>query len=206
MRVNVKLTDAATKTIAKHKALGSRITTALIAGLNESLIQTQRYIQKEELSGQLLGVRTGALRRSIRATEPTRGSGGISGSVGPADDTVARYAAIHEFGGTIRPKKGKYLAIPLPAARTVSGAIMGKYNVSDLGTLDLTVIRSKAGNLLLVKKTKGRGKGKSQIVPLFVLKREVHIRAKHYMRNAADWMRPRIIPWVREKVNEALTG
>ena len=205
MRVNVTLTNEAKKTIAKHKLLGDRVTSALIAGLNESLIRTQRYIQEEKLSGQRLAVRTGALRRSITATSPIKGPNGITGSVGPADDTVAKYAAIQEFGGTIRPKKSKYLAIPLPAARTASGAIMGKYNVRDLRTLDLTVIRSKAGNLLLVQRAKGGGK-KASIVPLFVLKREVHITGKHYMRDAAQWMRPRIIPWLQEKISEALVA
>ncbi len=52
---------------------------------------------REKLSGQVLNVRTGRLRRSI-TSKITEGESGAIGTVG----TNVSYARIHEFGGTTR--------------------------------------------------------------------------------------------------------
>lgn len=52
---------------------------------------------------------TGALARSWRAQVTAGGVGPIQGFVG----TALPYAEIHNRGGIIRPRRGKYLAIPL---------------------------------------------------------------------------------------------
>lgn len=64
--------------------------------------------------------RTGALRQRLMVRPAAMYPTDIR-----ADSYVAgplAYARIQEEGGTIRPKKGKYLTIPLPAARTKAGA------------------------------------------------------------------------------------
>jgi hypothetical protein len=73
---------------------------------------------------------------------------------------------IHENGGVLKPKKAKYLTIPLPAALNSNGTPKKPSARSWENTF---VIRSKAGNLLIVQK---RG---AQIIPLYVLKTEVYI-------------------------------
>ena len=71
---------------------------------------------------------------------------------------------ILELGGTITPHRGRFLAIPLAAARYGVGG-----GVGPRGHADLFVIRSKAGNLLLVRR---KGKG---IEPMFALKTSVKL-------------------------------
>ncbi|WP_428491693.1 phage virion morphogenesis protein [Rhodopila sp.] len=56
-------------------------------------------IQQDKLSGQVLNVRTGNLRRSI-TDEVTATATSVTGRV--FSDKSVKYAAIHEFGGTIQ--------------------------------------------------------------------------------------------------------
>lgn len=76
------------------------------------------------------------------------------------------YAAIHEFGGVVRPKNAKYLAIPV-----------GSYTGSPRKYSDLRVLMTSNGNLVLVDASK-----KIQ----YVLKSSVEIPARPYMRPAFD--------------------
>ncbi len=73
---------------------------------------------------------------------------------------------IHEQGGRIRPK-GKFLAIPLPAALNANGTPK-KRRARDWRNTFVT--KSKRGNLLIFQK-----KGAGKIVPLYVLKTTVLI-------------------------------
>jgi phage gpG-like protein len=57
-------------------------------------------LSRQVLSGTVLNARTGALARSIVATTDDTGAD-ISVRIGPSADI--KYAAIHEFGGTIPP-------------------------------------------------------------------------------------------------------
>jgi len=116
--------------------------------------------------------RTGRLRASIAARlEPgpndaldlkLRAGGGNSGPDVP-------YAAIHEYGGIIRPVRRKWLAIPLPIARTAAG--VSRYQ-TPRDVPGLRFMLSKRGNALLVDK-----KG----VPWYVLKKSVSIPKRPYL-------------------------
>ena len=80
--------------------------------------------------------------------------------------TAIEYAAIHEFGGTIVPKRARYLAIPV-----------GSYTGSPLEHGDLQMRETRGGNLVMVD-----GAGNVQ----YVLKTSVTIPARPYLRPAAD--------------------
>lgn len=80
--------------------------------------------------------------------------------------SVPHTRKIHENGGVIRPVKAKYLTIPLPAALNSNGT---PKKPSARAWQNTFVLRSKAGNLLIVQR---RG---TQLVPLYVLKSEVYI-------------------------------
>jgi hypothetical protein len=62
-----------------------------------------RRVMQDKLSGQVLNVRTGNLRRSIpRGTKVVESGDNIVGVVGLGDDKkVAKYGRLHEYGGTI---------------------------------------------------------------------------------------------------------
>lgn len=85
---------------------------ALTTKVTALALQLQRHVQKNKLSGQVLKVRTGALRRSIHhLVESTKGR--VVGRVASSGDV--KYAAIHEFGGrtkahVIRARKAEFLA------------------------------------------------------------------------------------------------
>lgn len=75
--------------------------------------------------------------------------------------TNLKYAAIHQFGGTIRPINARALTVPLPAATLGRRARDYKNTFVAKG-----VIFQKQG---------------SEIVPLFVLKKSVKIPARPFM-------------------------
>lgn len=129
-----------------------------------------------------LAVRSGELRRSF-----TWGVGTVSedlirkravygtfhqGNLILRLKSDSKYAAIHEFGGTIIPKRAQYLAIPLQAARTRAGVGRGSPRMFN----NTFVARSRNGNLIIFQ---NQG---SRIVPLFVLKKEVRIPARMGLR------------------------
>lgn len=67
------------------------------------------YVQEHKLSGQVLKRRTGDLATKMRTQATRRGVHEVI--AGGAD---VPYAAIHEFGGEIRPKRGRYLRFRTP--------------------------------------------------------------------------------------------
>lgn len=80
-------------------------------------------------SGTILKVRTGMLRASMQwrvfSNKSIASIIGIAGS-GVLDGKRVKYADIHEVGGVIRPKHGKYLKIPIRnAKRSHSSEITG---------------------------------------------------------------------------------
>lgn len=123
--------------------------------------------------------RTGRLRSSITSfvTQSPQGLD-LHLQAGGGRRPVS-YAALQEHGGMVRPRRGQFLAIPLPAAQTAAGALKGRFAVPGglRGVPGLFLIRSKAGNLLIVQK---RGQG---FEPLFVLKRQTTVRGKHYLNS-----------------------
>ena len=95
--------------------------------------------------------------------------------VGPAcaeGSEMAKIAAANEYGATIRAKKG-FLAIPL--MREAKGT-----RPSDFGNL-FYVPGSNKGHGFLARKT-----GKGKIERLFILKKEVKIPERSYLRGTFD--------------------
>jgi phage gpG-like protein len=93
---DVELHDELSASLA---AMPERIRAALSAKATTLAAALEARIQ-QKLSGSVLNARTGALARSIIATVDD-GSAGVSVRIGPSGDI--KYAAIHEFGGTIPP-------------------------------------------------------------------------------------------------------
>lgn len=84
-------------------------------------------------------------------------------------------AAIHQYGGTITPKKGKYLAIPLTKEAQRAGS---PSNFAG----DLVPIFGAKGGVLIEKKAKGRGKKQRvEEVAQFALVKSVVIPARPYL-------------------------
>lgn len=94
------------------------------------------------------------------------------GVLAPAGSTMLKIANAHEYGATITPKNSEYLTIPLSrkykdkSARSISG---------------LFVIKSKNGNLFLVKK-----KGRDKLEFCYILKKKVEIPERSFIRSFVD--------------------
>lgn len=136
----------------------------LAQALKKAALPVVRRI-KEKMAGPVLKHRSGDLSRSVTigGVESNLQTRALSISIG----SNIVYARIHETGGTILPRRGTYLAIPLSAAQTPTG----KARFSPRNAPGPTfVARSKRGNLIIFQKLSSGG-----IRPLFVLKRSVVI-------------------------------
>lgn len=145
---------------------------------------------KQALSGQVLKVRSNRYRSSVTSTVEERG-GQVIGTVG----TTFIGAGLHEKGGTVSaPGKGilskgrQFLTIPLPAART--GAGVPRFDAP-------TALKAGAfipkGRSIIANSVGGR------LVPLFALKRSVHIPARPIWKPVFDRM-SRLIPDLFERL------
>lgn len=82
-----------TRLIAKLKGLGGETRKEIVKSLWRVTLRLQREVKEGKLSGQVLHVRTGTLRRSIHAVVEDKGHA-VYGKVG----TNVVYGKIHEFG------------------------------------------------------------------------------------------------------------
>jgi hypothetical protein len=114
----------------------------------------------------------GGLVNSIEGRVALRGD-----SLAVALKAKKPYAGVQERGGTIRPKRGKWLAQPVGPALTRAGR---NRRTSPRQFPGLFFRLSKqAGKALLMMPTKG---GKAQVY--FVLHRSVKLKGRHYLEDA----------------------
>lgn len=83
------------------KAYSDGVQSAVEKSIGRSVLKLQREVKQNRLSGQVLNVRTGNLRRSIHH-QVTSSGGLVVGEV----NTNVRYGAAHEYGfaGTVNVK------------------------------------------------------------------------------------------------------
>jgi len=85
--------------IQRFAAMPQRIQQALLKKVTTLALKLENKVKGDKLSGQVLNVRSGNLRRSIQNLVTQTNSSTI-GQVYSSGDV--KYAAIHEFGGTIQ--------------------------------------------------------------------------------------------------------
>lgn len=139
-----------------------------------------------------LSKRSGELIKSLK--ENARVTGGDLDSL-QATFGATFYGRIQEFGGTITPKKAKYLTIPLPEALNSDGT---PKKASAREWQNTFIITSKKGNLLIVRR-QGRG-----IVPLYVLKTSVYIPPRLNLRTTVETGLPAWVDELGDKLLKAL--
>jgi hypothetical protein len=139
---------------------------------------TKTPVGTHSAPGQPPGTQTNNLRKSVTALPPKNGRSIIHTS-------KIKYAAMMEFGGTVRAKGGKFLPVPLnnEAKRLQAKAIGGLKN----SPVPLHIVRTKTGRLFLVKHLTRKGKNATKLLGsqmMFILKKSVTIAARPYMRPA----------------------
>ena len=88
----------------KLKEWGRRLPEFADTLINKLANAAMAHIQAHKLTGQVLNVRSGDLRGKMLVEKKQQGTAMIV-----AGGSDVPYAAIHETGGTILPKRGKYL-------------------------------------------------------------------------------------------------
>jgi phage gpG-like protein len=90
-------------TIGELRAAGARIGVSMTTSIGRLTLMLLRKVKAEKLSGQVLKVRTGRLRRSINQRIEGANTAHVSGVVG----TNVRYGRTHELGfkGTVKVKE-----------------------------------------------------------------------------------------------------
>lgn len=139
-----------------------------------------------------LNVRTGRLRASIQGTVEQDGGGSFSIVLraGTPDGGRVPYARIHEEGGTIRPKRGRFLKIPVGPALTGAG-------VSRLPP-------GRSGGFRFVPTPRGGVLVGRDGQVWFVLKQQVTIPARPYLAPAIATIQPRLADDLTRLLRRAL--
>lgn len=124
-------------------------------------------------------MRTGGLLNSIPSSKRVEEDGdkvkGFLGSSMP-------YAAIHEFGGIITPKRAKFLKFPVEENRREDGLPI----VPEVSKPRLIPLK-KGGFLVMETAEEGEA-----LLPRFILKESVRIKPRPYFGPTVDKMRGRI--------------
>jgi len=169
------------------KTLAARMRKAARDAVNAGAVELQAAV-KQKLNKGASNITSGG-RSSSPGDPPNKNTGTLGRSIQidrtGLDKTApfARvgsglpYARILEVGGTIRPTRVKLLPIPIGVAGRRARRDAGSSLRNDKS---LVLIESKKGNKLLVRFV-GTGK-RQKMVPLFVLKDKVTIRARPYLR------------------------
>lgn len=119
-------------------------------------------------------VRTGRLRNSLKGRPFALGD-----RIGIKLSSNVIYAPTQEFGATIVPKAGQFLAVPLAAAKTGAGVTKAEFDVpGGLRQVPGLFVMRTGGKAFIVRQ-KGEG-----LEFLFVLKRSVRVPETAFMRRA----------------------
>ena len=123
-----------------------------------------------------MGQPTGRLAASIVGVVREKPSN-VEAAVGSGSDPARApviYARIQELGGEVRPKKGKYLAIPIGPARLPRGGAV--FGTARLDPTPMAFVQSLKGQPLLVDSMTAE--------PRYLLRKLVRIKPKFYLRDA----------------------
>lgn len=167
--------------------------------LEKGFVQATAFVEGElakNVMGKYLKVRTGRLSGSIQSQVFRTQKNEVIGLVGSGVRTGARvkYATILETGGIIRPKRAKWLTIPLPRALTLAGATK-QPRARDFANTFFAKVRN---NLFIFQKV-----GKN-IFPLFVLKKQVKIPEFAYMRKTLSTISGKVMEILYGTIDKAL--
>ena len=136
--------------------------------LRRGAVRFRQRMLNENLAGRPgLNRRSGNLARSLTVwVDPQIKSPRLFAKIG---GRMIPYAAIQEYGGIITPKRARMLAIPLPPVCDSRGTPIFKSPRHQPG---LFIIRSRRGNLLLVRRVGKR------IEPQWVLRHVTGVPAR----------------------------
>lgn len=172
-----------------------------------------KYMRGANTTDTSIRRRSGNLANSMRSLPVKASSDKIEGGI----SFGKVYAKVH-IGPrgqvtTITPKEKKYLTVPLPAMQTKAGVTRATAAELMQGEAGLPygqtfIKRSKAGNLIIFgtkRITKGENIGayRGEIIPLFVLKKKVKVKARIHPEDFLKWSKEQLVKDFKKKGIEA---
>lgn len=171
--------------LANAKKIMAKISLELVARIKKEYMTAGK-----ETTDTALRVRSGGLRASVRPLPVTEAaSGTLEAGVGFGKIYARVHVGPKGKTTTIRPKRTKFLAIPLPAAQSPAGVTRGTLKSGVYGD---TFVRSAPGGPIVFGKVKGAGKN-AQPVPLFLLRKKVVIPTRIHPEELIQWAVPRMM-------------
>lgn len=174
--------------------LGQAVGQVVTKRLDEAVTYARATYLTGGTTATRLASRSGRLTQSFGAeVQVGAGQGGtlVSARIGYIHDAPG-WVGIHEYGGTIRARNTRYLAIPLTeeARRTAPRQLGNSF-----------VARSRRGNLLIFRKLEGGG-----IEPMYLLRESVVIPARPALRPTMERFTPLLVNDLKGVVRMLFTG
>jgi len=191
--------------VEKLEGAAQRVTTRVFAEakriLRTEAVLVAAHIKKDLMSGprpRRLGVRSGLLRSSVKSMAMTESPGLIESGVRFGTQYAQTHVGPKGQITTIRAKKGKFLAIPMEAALTPSGVAKGAPRSGMWGQTFVFRLKDGSGRLMLFGKKvaqKGAkaGQMRGDVVPLFLLVKQVKIKTRIHPEEILAWEKPKMI-------------
>ena len=197
MIVTLEIDAASRERIAAHEraagaageAIGEALLTAAVAGAADVRAQLVRGQLGLTMQRPGSGLAASLMGWMVDDSVPLAALGV------PANTPAARYAAIHERGGTITPRTAKALAVPVSAE--------AKRHTSPRDMADLDFIPRKGRPPLLVRQLKRRGDVVGMEVH-WVLVASVTIRAVHWLTRGVEHAREGMTDAFADRLGEYL--
>ena len=120
----------------------------------------------------------------------------VVGIVSKADSDVLKIAHAHEYGANIKPKKGKYLAIPLTKEAGEAG--------SPRAFSGLRTVKVSGGKLLMIRDKKGRGQTGGEA--MFLLVKSITLPERSFIRASFDQDKAKLDDIVDRQVSRVIAG
>lgn len=183
--------------------LGRPIMTDMLREIETPVIRGMRpYADYKNPPNKPIQVRTGALRSSVNVHIKGVTIKGVQGRI-TAGNREAKYARAQEFGGIIRPRRARYLRVPLPDTLLPSGEIRPGDQIVRANRFGKTSRRGRSwstadGDPTFIRDgvIYARRPG-GDVDPIYKLRRSVRLTARRYVFNPFDKFRkgprPRII-------------
>jgi hypothetical protein len=188
------------RTVSDLSEAGKQVRAAASEGLAEGVTRAASHVSENFLTGQYLKRRTGRLAAAVQGWM----AGDLAGVVGVAEGTaVEKYKyLLGDETVTIRPRRAKYLAIPIGEARTGAGVVKEKYadgpgKIWDAENLFLVISK---GQPLVGYKVGKRGRFR----PLYVLKKEVTVHGTGALYDGVEESIPDITGAIQRHLDKKL--
>lgn len=205
MVVELKLTEQGERALAllQRRFRRSALLEQLSAFFDREAPRVAGRIVRDMLSGQRLARRTGNLARSVEGrSDSHRGLPGMR--IGIFRGPALPYAAIQEFGGTIRPRRARALAVPARGGPALTPAGVDRFGGPRGYPGELKFIPFRRSGVAVgmladaeqIRQARRRSRGAPSLADIdavYLLLRKVQLRGKHYLRDGVQNQLPAII-------------